>query len=99
MIPTDSYSVVMDIYPTDNKRYKFLQSEWVPVGRADKKQLYKQYVHPDSPSRGSFWMDKPVSFKLVKLTNNKNTKHDDQVCIQCFTAWRSACYSGLTCIL
>ena len=77
--PETLYSITMDILPCDNKRYKFLGTEWVPVGRAEKKQVYRQYTHPDSPSPGSHWMDKPVTFKFVKLTNNKNTSFEDQV--------------------
>lgn len=77
--PNTVYSIYLDILPADDKRYKFLQTEWVPVGRADKKQVHCRYMHPDSPNTGSFWMEKAVMFKLVKLTNNKGTKYDDQV--------------------
>lgn len=77
--PTDTYSVKLDILPADNKRYKYLQTDWVAVGRSDKKQIYCEYEHPDSPNSGSYWMDKIVAFKMVKLTNNKTTKFADQV--------------------
>ncbi|KAL5484169.1 hypothetical protein EMCRGX_G020621 [Ephydatia muelleri] len=75
----NSYTIKLNILPVDSRRYKFLQTEWVPVGRADKKSVYKEYVHPDSPNPGSFWMDKPITFKLVKLTNNKSTTYSDQI--------------------
>ncbi len=78
--PEAVYSVTLYMRPADNKRYKFLGTEWVPVGRAEKKQVYREYVHPDSPNLGSVWMEKPVAFKFVKLTNNKNTRYDEQVC-------------------
>ena len=77
--PDATYSIQLNILPADNKRYKFLGSEWVPVGRAEKKHVYRQYTHPDSPNLGSFWMEKTIPFKLVKLTNNKNTVAPDQV--------------------
>lgn len=75
----ETYSVKLDILPADNRRYKYLQSEWVAVGRSDKKQVYCEYEHPDSPNSGGYWMDKTIAFKMVKLTNNKNTRSSDQV--------------------
>lgn len=77
--PDASYTLKMEILPADNKRYKFLQTEWVPVGRAEKKQVHREYVHPDSPNTGAFWMEKQVHFKVIKLTNNKSTTCEDQV--------------------
>ena len=77
--PEASYTLKMEILPADNKRYKFLQTEWVPVGRAEKKQVHREYVHPDSPNTGAFWMEKQVHFKVIKLTNNKSTTCEDQV--------------------
>ena len=82
--PKETYSVKLDILPADSRRYKYLQSEWVAVGRSDKKQIYCEYEHPDSPNSGSYWMDKTIAFKMVKLTNNKNTTSPDQVYrVQC----------------
>lgn len=77
--PSSIYSVKFEISPCDGKRYKFLKTEWVPTGRAEKKQAPSIYQHPDSPNTGSFWMSKPVTFKMVKLTNNKLPKFKDQV--------------------
>lgn len=77
--PNTVYSLTLEILPVDNRRYKFIETEWVAVGRVEKKQHYREYRHPDSPKLGSYWMENPVAFKLVKLTNNKNTIHDDQV--------------------
>lgn len=79
--PNAVYTLRLEILPSDGKRYKFLQTEWVPVGKADKKQVYRDYIHPDSPNNGSFWMEKEINFKLVKLTNNKATKYADQVIV------------------
>ena len=79
--PTAIYSVGFEIRPCDGKRYKFLKTEWVPTGRAEKKQTPSVYEHPDSPNSGSFWMSKPTTFKMVKLTNNKMPNFKDQVCV------------------
>ena len=79
--PTGRYSMYVDFTPVNDRRYKYVQadSRWIPVGRQESKLVYKDYIHPDSPATGRHWMDKPVSFKMLKLTNNKNTKHGDQV--------------------
>lgn len=79
--PEGRYSIYVDFVPVNDYRYKFVQadSKWVPVGRVEKKLTYKDYLHPKSPSTGAEWMDKPVSFKMLKLTNNKKTEHGDQV--------------------
>ena len=87
MKPDAIYSLTLEILPVDNRRYKFVDTAWVPMGRVEKKQHCMEYDHPESPNSGSYWMEKPVGFKLVKLTNNKNTKHVDQVqrveCVGC----------------
>lgn len=77
--PDTVYSLTLEILPVDNRRYKFVETEWVPVGRVEKKQHCIEYRHPESPNTGHYWMENPVAFKLVKLTNNKNTIHKDQV--------------------
>ena len=79
--PNAVYSVKLNISPSNSKRYKYIDSKWVHSGKAEKKTNYCEYAHPDSPNTGSFWLSKGVSFKHVKLTNNKNTKYYDQVCI------------------
>ena len=77
--PSALYSIKVEILPCDSKRYKFLKTEWVPTGRAEKKKIPSVFEHPDSPNSGSYWMSKPVTFKMVKLTNNVTTKYSDQV--------------------
>ena len=77
--PDAVYSVYLDIMPADDRRYKFMQTDWVPIGRIDKKFNFREYMHPDSPNSGQYWMEKPVLFKFLKLTNNKTTVHKDQV--------------------
>ena len=77
--PDAVYSIDLEILPADTNRYKFLKTRWTAVGRAEMKQIRCRYVHPDSPNTGRFWMEKPILFKLLKLTNNRATKHNDQV--------------------
>ena len=77
--PNSLYSMYLDVLPVDDHRYKYIQTDWQQVGKARHKTSYRSYVHPDSPNTGAYWMEKPISFKLVKLTNSKSTKCDDQV--------------------
>ena len=77
--PNGLYSIYLDIVPMDDRRYKFMQTEWVAVGKADKKFVYKEFPHTDSPNSGSHWMEKPISFKMLKLTNNQSTTNADQI--------------------
>ena len=79
--PCKHYTITLDIQPADQSRHKFIGDSWQAVGKAEKEFVRCEYVHTDSPSLGSHWMKKPVSFKLVKLTNNRNNKCKDQVCV------------------
>ena len=77
--PNSLYSIYLEILPADDRRYKYMQTDWLPVGKVDKKFTYRSYIHPESPNTGVYWMEKPISFKFAKLTNNKSTEFDDQV--------------------
>ena len=77
--PDSLYSIYLDILPADDYRYKYIETDWVPVGKANKKVNYRSYNHPKSPNTGVYWMEKPISFKYLKISNNKSTECDDQV--------------------
>ena len=69
------YVVSLEIRPADSHRYKYINSKWVVVGKGDahnKEQM--KYTHPDSPATGRHWMANKVSFKKIKVTNNKIAK-------------------------
>ena len=69
--PKAKYVMVMDIRPKDDCRYKFHNSRWMVAGKADPELPTRIYVHPDSPSTGEQWMNRPsISFHKCKLTNN-----------------------------
>ena len=92
--PSKQYTITLDIQPADQSRHKFIGDSWQAVGKAEKEFVRCEYVHTDSPSLGSHWMKKPISFKFVKLTNNRNNKSKDQVgdrvrlcaCVQRYTS-------------
>ena len=77
LIPEQKYCFSLEMVPMDSHRYKYLNSKWIQVGKADTHSSDKmKHDHPDNPNTGKFWMRQKVSFKKVKLTNNKTNKHN-----------------------
>ncbi|CAL4064811.1 unnamed protein product [Meganyctiphanes norvegica] len=74
--PDQRYSVLLDIVPVDNKRYRYAyhRSSWLVAGKADPPPPYRLYAHPDSPFTGDQLKKQIVSFEKVKLTNNEMDK-------------------------
>lgn len=71
------YCFSLEMVPMDSHRYKYLNSKWIQVGKADVHCTEKmKHEHPDNANTGKFWMRQKVSFKKVKLTNNKANKHN-----------------------
>ncbi|XP_014050333.2 MAX dimerization protein MGA a isoform X1 [Salmo salar] len=68
--PFQKYNLLMDINPVDNKRYKWTGQNWQMSGKAEAHMLRRIFIHPDSPSSGHQWMQNPVSFYKLKLTDN-----------------------------
>ena len=71
--PESKYIVSLEVNPADNHRYKYINAKWVVVGKAESHcEDMLRYVHPDSPATGRHWTSSKVSFKKIKVTNNKN---------------------------
>lgn len=71
------YTVLLDIVPVDNKRYRYAyhRSSWLVAGKADPPAPCRICAHPDSPFTGEQLRKQVVSFEKVKLTNNEMDKH------------------------
>ncbi|KAL7873166.1 hypothetical protein AOLI_G00122370 [Acnodon oligacanthus] len=67
--PFQRYTLVMDMRPVDNHRYKWSDRRWETNGKGDP-HILSSFVHPESPATGLDWMQNPVSFYKLKLTNN-----------------------------
>lgn len=67
--PSAMYSFMLDFVPVDTHRWKYINGEWVPGGKAEPPTPNAVYLHPDSPNFGAHWMKEPISFSKVKLTN------------------------------
>lgn len=68
--PSRKYVLVMDILPLDNSRYKWTGKSWHVAGKAECHVKSQPFAHPESPATGLHWMQNPVSFYKLKLTNN-----------------------------
>jgi hypothetical protein len=69
---TAMYSVLLEFVQVDAHRWKYVNGEWVPGGKAEVPPANPIYIHPESPNFGAHWMREPVSFAKVKLTNKTN---------------------------
>lgn len=70
--PSAMYTVLLEFVQIDNHRWKYVNGEWVPGGKAEAPPSNPVYLHPESPNFGGHWMKEPVSFAKVKLTNKTN---------------------------
>ncbi|XP_067263837.1 T-box transcription factor TBX6L [Chanodichthys erythropterus] len=68
--PKVKYVVIMDMVPFDNRKYKWNKDRWEVNGSTDPHLPNRFFIHPDSPAPGEKWMQYPISFHKLKLTNN-----------------------------
>lgn len=65
--------------PFAMKRWKYVNGEWVPGGKAESQPVNAVYMHPESPNFGAHWTKDIISFHKVKLTNKVNESPQPQV--------------------
>ncbi|XP_055905365.1 T-related protein isoform X2 [Eupeodes corollae] len=70
--PAAMYTILLEFVQVDSHRWKYVNGEWVPGGKAEVPPSNPIYVHPESPNFGAHWMKEPISFAKVKLTNKTN---------------------------
>ncbi|GFO36386.1 Brachyury, partial [Plakobranchus ocellatus] len=70
--PNAMYTLLLDFIQVDAHRWKYVNGDWVPGGKAEPAAPSCVYIHPDSPNFGAHWMKEPVNFSKVKLTNKLN---------------------------
>ncbi|XP_072516283.1 T-box transcription factor TBX6L [Salminus brasiliensis] len=68
--PKVKYVVMMDMVPFDNNKYKWSRDHWELSGTSEPRLPSRFFIHPDSPAMGERWMQYPISFHKLKLTNN-----------------------------
>ncbi|CAO1305929.1 unnamed protein product [Diamesa tonsa] len=70
--PAAMYTVLLEFVQIDSHRWKYVNGDWVPGGKAEAAPNSPIYIHPESPNFGAHWMKEPISFAKVKLTNKTN---------------------------
>ncbi|KAF7688621.1 T-box transcription factor TBX6L [Silurus meridionalis] len=68
--PKVKYVLMMDMVPFDNNKYKWNRDHWEVSGKSEPHLPNCFFIHPDSPALGERWMQYPISFHKLKLTNN-----------------------------
>ncbi|CAK9818800.1 T-box transcription factor TBX6 [Anthophora plagiata] len=77
------YCVLLEVEPASDRRHKYVGGGgaekacgnvrgWTSAGPAEPQPRIDRriYQHPDSPATGAHWMQHPLSFNKLKLTNN-----------------------------
>ncbi|XP_028251885.1 MAX gene-associated protein-like isoform X3 [Parambassis ranga] len=77
--PSRKYFLLMDIQPVDNSHYKWTGKSWQVAGKAESHRKSRPFAHPESPAAGQHWMQSPVSFYRLKLTNNISDQEGNAV--------------------
>nr|ABB16909.1 dorsocross [Tribolium castaneum] len=68
--PSADYCLFLEMTLAHHCRFKFSSSVgWSPAGHEEAQSPHRIYMHPESPSKGSHWMNQDISFSRVKLTN------------------------------
>ncbi|XP_050432506.1 T-box transcription factor T-like [Adelges cooleyi] len=67
--PGDMYTVFLEFVQVVGQRWKYINSEWSPTTTSDPATKNPFYKHPESPNFGKHWMEQPISFAKIKLTN------------------------------
>lgn len=68
--PCRKYALLMDVQPLDSSQYRWSADGWQVSKKAERHIRTDPFVHPESPATGQHWMQSPVSFYKLKLTNN-----------------------------
>ncbi|XP_076642033.1 uncharacterized protein LOC143352895 isoform X2 [Halictus rubicundus] len=78
------YCVLLEVEPASDRRHKYViggggfedhcenAMGWTSAGPAEPQPRIdrRMYLHPESPATGAHWMQHPLSFCKLKLTNN-----------------------------
>lgn len=66
------YNVSLKMVPADCHHYQYIRRRWHVTGLSDIVQDKGKLTvaHSRSPETGQFWMENPVSFSRVKVTNH-----------------------------
>ncbi|OCT58851.1 hypothetical protein XELAEV_18001339mg [Xenopus laevis] len=64
------YTLCVQAVPGGDARYRWRDGAWSKSDRAEPGPPTHLYVHPESPASGNRWMERPICFSKIRLTNN-----------------------------
>lgn len=80
--PHRLYFLILTFPPVDEYRYRWGAKGWIRVSTNQEHEAGGDiFTHPSSPAPGSRWMQPPVRFSTVKLTNDASNE-DGMVVLQ-----------------
>ncbi|XP_044158950.1 T-box protein VegT-B-like [Bufo gargarizans] len=68
--PHGLYCLCVQAVPDGENRYKWREGAWNMSGRAEPGPPTRLYLHPECPAPGHRWMERPICFNKIRLTNN-----------------------------
>ncbi|PIC48072.1 hypothetical protein B9Z55_007187 [Caenorhabditis nigoni] len=89
--PTAMYEIYLHMERMDEHKYRFIKNEkneWDDYARGDPITPIQKIKHKSGGQTGMFWMDGPISFEQIRLTNNPETDKKDHICLQSMHKWR-----------
>lgn len=73
--PSGIYKLMLEINAADDRRYKYVNNNWTPMGMADPERQNLPFFHSEGFEKGSALLDKRASFAKLKLTNNRESSN------------------------
>ncbi|PIC20650.1 hypothetical protein B9Z55_025771 [Caenorhabditis nigoni] len=87
--PTAMYEVYLHMERMDNHKYRYKNNGWDDYAKGDPITPIQKIKHKSGGQTGMFWMNGPISFEQVRLTNNPDLQKDDNIVVlQSLHKWR-----------
>ncbi|PIC20654.1 hypothetical protein B9Z55_025773 [Caenorhabditis nigoni] len=87
--PTAMYEVYLHMERIDNHKYRYKNNGWDDYAKGDPITPIQKIKHKSGGQTGMFWMNGPISFEQVRLTNNPDLQKDDNIVVlQSLHKWR-----------
>ncbi|CAO4366821.1 unnamed protein product [Caenorhabditis nigoni] len=86
--PTATYEIYLHMERMDDHKYRYVNKEWDDYARGDPITPIQKIKHKSGGQTGMFWMDGPISFEQIRLTNNPDLDKKDHIYLQSMHKWR-----------
>ncbi|EFO97532.1 hypothetical protein CRE_08573 [Caenorhabditis remanei] len=72
--PLKYYSMYMHFDFIDDVKYRFINGNWTKSPSTEEKGVLRRVVHHHGLQLGQNWMDRPLSFDQIRITNRKSNE-------------------------